>query len=132
MSDPILALEGVGKSFFGVAALRDVTLALGRGRVLGLVGQNGAGKSTLVNILGGVLPPDTGSMRLDGAPYAPGNPRDAERAGFAFIHQELNLFTNLSIAENIFITRMPRRRGRARSTGGSSPRAPPGCWRRSA
>ena len=122
----------MGKSFFGVAALRDVTLALGRGRVLGLVGQNGAGKSTLVNVLGGVLPPDAGSMRLDGAPYAPGNPRDAERAGFAFIHQELNLFTNLTIAENIFITRMPRRRGGHDRPAGARRRAPPGCWRRSA
>ena len=111
MSDTILAFDGIGKSFFGVAAVRDVTLRLERGRVLGLVGQNGAGKSTLMNILGGVLAPDAGAMRLDDAPYAPASPRDAERSGIAFIHQELNLFTNLSIAENVFIGNFPRGRG---------------------
>ncbi len=108
MSDAILALEGIGKSFFGVPAVRDVTLSIGRGRLLGLVGQNGAGKSTLMNVIGGVLPPDLGTMHLEGAPYIPGSARDADRAGIAFIHQELNLFTNLTIAENIFLTHRPR------------------------
>ncbi len=105
MSDTILALEGIGKSFFGVPALSNVTLRLGRGRLLGLVGQNGAGKSTLMNLIGGILRPDSGSMVLEGRSYAPANARDADRAGIAFIHQELNLFTNLTIAENIFLTR---------------------------
>ena len=117
MTDTILALDGIGKSFFGVPAVRDVTLRIGRGRVLGLVGQNGAGKSTLMNILGGVLAPDAGTMRLDDTPYAPATPRDAERRGIAFIHQELNLFTNLDIAENLFIGRLsprPRRADRPR------------------
>ena len=111
MTDAILSLDGVGRSFFGVPALQDVTLRIGRGGVLGLVGQNGAGKSTLVNIVGGVVAADAGTMRLDDAPYAPASPREAERSGIAFIHQELNLFTNLSIAENIFIGRFPRGRG---------------------
>ena len=60
MSDAILALQGISKAFFGIHALRDVSLALGRGRVLGLIGQNGAGKSTLMNMIGGVVRPDSG------------------------------------------------------------------------
>ena len=74
MTGPILELEGISKAFAGIHAVRDVTLSLGRGRVLGLIGQNGAGKSTLMNIVGGVVQPDGGTMRLDGAPYAPSNP----------------------------------------------------------
>ncbi len=112
MSDDILVFENIGRSFFGVAALSAVNLNVGRGRVLGLIGQNGAGKSTLMNIAGGVLGSDTGAMMLDGALYSPVNPRDAGSRGIAFIHQELNLFTNLSIAENIFIAGFPRRRWR--------------------
>ena len=106
---PLLALRGLGKSFFGVPALADVTLEVAAGSVLGLVGENGAGKSTLMNIIGGVLRPDSGRMELDGAPYEPHGPGDATRAGVAFIHQELNLFGNLTVAENIFIEDFPRR-----------------------
>ena len=108
MSQPILELRGIGKSFFGVPVLRDVSLSLAPGRVRGLVGENGAGKSTLMNVMGGVLQPDTGELRLGGAPYAPQNPGDARAAGIGFIHQELNLFTNLSVAENVFIEAFPR------------------------
>ncbi|MET0773785.1 MAG: sugar ABC transporter ATP-binding protein, partial [Candidatus Limnocylindrales bacterium] len=110
MSDAILAMHGIAKAFFGVHALKGVDLDVGRGRVLGVVGQNGAGKSTLMNILGGVVAPDTGEMRLEGQPYQPADPSVAAASGIAFIHQELNLFTNLSIAENIFIAGFPRRR----------------------
>jgi ribose transport system ATP-binding protein len=109
---PALTFDGIGRSFFGVPVLSDVSLSVAAGRVLGLIGQNGAGKSTLMNILGGVLPPDSGVMRLYGEPYAPADPRAATARGVAFIHQELNLFTNLSIAENLFITGFPRRPGR--------------------
>jgi ribose transport system ATP-binding protein len=107
---PILGLGGICKAFFGVPAVSDVTLAVGRGRVLGLIGQNGAGKSTLMNIIGGVLPPDAGTMHLNGAPFMPRVPAEASAAGIAFIHQELNLFSNLSIADNIFIDGFPERR----------------------
>jgi ribose transport system ATP-binding protein len=106
----MLELRDISKAFFGVYALRGVTLNIGRGRILGLVGQNGAGKSTLMNIIGGVVQPDTGMMTLNGQRYAPHNPADASRARIAFIHQELNLFTNLSVAENIFIDDFPVRR----------------------
>lgn len=111
MSDIALEVQAVSKEFFGVYALRDVSLRVRTGRVLGLIGQNGAGKSTLMNIIGGVVQPNHGVMLLDDQPYAPRSPADANRAGIAFIHQELNLFTNLSIAENIFIGDFPRRLG---------------------
>jgi ribose transport system ATP-binding protein len=107
-SDELLSVSVVDKSFAGVRVLNSVSFALSAGRTLGLVGENGAGKSTLMNILGGNHQPDAGRMRLGGQPYAPRNPTDATRHGVAFIHQELNLFPNLSIAENIFLTDFPR------------------------
>ena len=97
MSGAVLSIVGASKSFFGVPVLKNVSLTLGGGRVLGLVGQNGAGKSTLMNIVGGNVTADGGMMQLNGARYAPSNAREAERRGVAFIHQELNLFTNLTI-----------------------------------
>jgi ribose transport system ATP-binding protein len=105
---PVLAVEGLNKSFFGVQVLFDVGFTLCPGEVLGLVGENGSGKSTTMNILGGVHPRDSGRITLDGAPYEPRGPRDAVESGVAFIHQELNLFENLSIQENIFIADFPR------------------------
>jgi ABC-type sugar transport system ATPase subunit len=109
MGDTILRFDSVHKAFFGVTVLEGVTLDIGRGSTVGLVGENGAGKSTLMNILGGVVPLDGGQVLLDGEPYAPRDPSDADRAGIAFIHQELNLFTNLTIAENLFISDFPHR-----------------------
>jgi ribose transport system ATP-binding protein len=111
MSGPIYRFEHVNKGFFGVPVIKDLTLEIGKGRVLGLVGQNGAGKSTLMNLMGGNLALDSGAMAFDGKPYAPASAHDAETAGIAFIHQELNLFSNLSIAENIFLSAMPKGMG---------------------
>ena len=105
----MLTLDRISKSFFGAPALIEVSVALSEGRTLGLVGENGAGKSTLMNILGGNLHPDRGTMTLQGTPFLPRSPRDAETRGIAFIHQELNLFPNLSIAENCFVSGFPRR-----------------------
>jgi ribose transport system ATP-binding protein len=102
-------MEGVIKSFGATRALAGVSLAVNSGEVLGLVGENGAGKSTLVKILGGVLPPDAGSMWLDGAPYSPRGPLDARRAGVAMIHQELTIAPHLTVAENIVLGSEPRR-----------------------
>nr|WP_234023951.1 sugar ABC transporter ATP-binding protein [Sorangium cellulosum] len=99
------------KRFPGVLALRDVHLALGRGEVLGIVGENGAGKSTLMKILAGVEAPDAGDVLLDGRPVALGSVRGALACGIALIHQELNLAENLDIAANIFLGREPRRGG---------------------
>jgi ribose transport system ATP-binding protein len=104
---PMIEFSDIGRSFFGVEVLKGVTFRVKPGQTVGIVGENGAGKSTLMNILGGNLSPDNGGMRLNGRPYAPASPRDAERAGVAFIHQELNLFPNLSIAENIFLRNFP-------------------------
>ena len=107
----MIEFKDIGKSFFGVPVLKGVSFAVPPGQTVGLVGENGAGKSTLMNILGGNLRPESGTMFLAGQPYAPRTPRDAEAAQVAFIHQELNLFPNLSIAENIFIRGFPRASG---------------------
>lgn len=105
----IFETQALTKSFFGITAVSNVSLQVEEGKILGLIGQNGAGKSTLMNLIGGVHQPDSGSMLLAGQAYDPRNPADAKRAGIAFIHQELNLFTNLTIAENIFIDGFPMR-----------------------
>jgi ribose transport system ATP-binding protein len=106
---PFFSAQGLCKSFFGVQVLHDMGFAVRPGQVLGLVGENGSGKSTTMNILGGVLPMDAGRMTLDGAEYRPRGPREAEARGIAFIHQELNLFRNLTVAENLFIAGFPKR-----------------------
>ncbi|MFI5972226.1 sugar ABC transporter ATP-binding protein [Streptomyces sp. NPDC051452] len=106
---PVLALEGVSKSFGAVRALRDVSLELLPGEAHALAGENGAGKSTLIKILAGVHRPDTGEVLLDGEPVVFHGPGDARDAGIAVIHQEPTLFPDLSIAENVFMGRRPRR-----------------------
>ena len=110
-SDYVWQLRNVTKSFALVNVLKNITLSLRRGSILGLVGENGAGKSTLMNILGGVYRRDGGEILLDGDPFEPADPKTSQAAGIAFIHQELNLFTNLSVAENLFITDMPHAGG---------------------
>ena len=107
MSTPLLEFIAVEKSFFGVKVLKGVSFSVPEGGMVGLVGENGAGKSTLMNILGGNLQPSAGSLRFGGESYEPQKPGDAASHGIAFIHQELNLFPNLSIAENIFLTSFP-------------------------
>lgn len=103
MKDILLQLKKVNKSFANVSVLKDIDLTLKKGQVLGLVGENGAGKSTMMNILGGIHQMSSGEMFLQGCPYAPRDPQSATHAGIAFIHQELNLFSNLTVAENLFI-----------------------------
>lgn len=105
--EPILSLKGINKSFFGVQVLFDINLDLYQGEILGLVGENGAGKSTMMNIIGGVLKSDSGSMVINGKDYSPEGPMDATERGISFIHQELSLFTNMSVAENVFIDSFP-------------------------
>lgn len=107
MTTMTLETQHLEKAFFGIAAVKNVSVKLAQGEILGLIGQNGAGKSTLMNIIGGVVLPDSGEIFLRGQPFRPRTPADANRAGIAFIHQELNLFTNLSIAENLFIDGFP-------------------------
>jgi ribose transport system ATP-binding protein len=110
---PLLQVEGLCKSFFGVQVLHNVGFSLQPGNVLGLVGENGSGKSTTMNILGGVHQMDAGRMTFAGEEYRPKNPRDASARGIAFIHQELNLFRNLSVGENLFISAFPKLGGKA-------------------
>jgi ABC-type glutathione transport system ATPase component len=108
VSGPVVFVaERVSKSFAGVTALRDVDFDLRRGEVHALMGENGAGKSTLMKILAGVHTRYDGIIRLDGQSAAFGGVRDAEGAGVAIIHQELNLVPELSVADNIFLGREP-------------------------
>lgn len=103
MSEPVLSFSGIGKRFGDFEALRDVGFDLAAGEVVGLVGANGAGKSTLLKIVGGVLPPSSGGMFLFGQPYRPSSPQSAKSSGIASVFQELNLFLNMSVAENVYI-----------------------------
>lgn len=106
----LLECKNIYKSFGEVTVLKDISLSLEEGQVLGLVGENGAGKSTLMNILSGLLPPTQGTLTLDGHPFLPASPRAAQEAGIAFIHQELNLFPNLSVAENLLLQHLPQKK----------------------
>lgn len=108
---PVLELSGIFKSFPGVKALSDVSLRLFPGEVHTLMGQNGAGKSTLIKVLTGVYTPDRGTIRLAGHAIAPTCTADAQELGISTVYQEVNLCPNLSVAENIFIGRYPRRFG---------------------
>src|SRR5262245_38357104 len=105
----ILEARGLTRAFTGVVALRDVDFALRAGEVHAVMGQNGAGKSTLIKVLTGVYPPDRGELRLNGELIAPSSPAAAQRLGISTVYQEVNLCPNLSVAENIFAGRFPRR-----------------------
>jgi len=108
---PALELNGIYKAFGGVKALSDVALRLYPGEVHTLMGQNGAGKSTLIKVLTGVYAPDSGEIRLDGRIVQPSSTHDAQNLGISTVYQEVNLCPNLSVAENIFIGRYPRKFG---------------------
>ena len=102
---PVMRARGINKVFGATHALKGVDFAVTPGRVTALFGENGAGKSTLMKILAGIETPTTGALELDGRPVVLGGPRDAADRGIAIIHQELSLFPNLSIADNIFMAR---------------------------
>ena len=102
-------MEKINKSFGANQVLTDVDFDLHRGEICALLGENGAGKSTLMNILGGVLPADSGSILLDGRAVQFDTPMASLDAGIGFIHQELNLINDLTIYENMFITHLPRK-----------------------
>ena len=107
----MLRVENVWKSFASVAVLRDVSFDVRPGEVHALAGANGAGKSTLVNIISGVLQPDSGSILWDGKGIGLKSPREGRDLGISFVHQELAIVPQLSVGENIFLGRHPRRRG---------------------
>ena len=107
----MLELRGIEKSYGRVRVLHGVDLDADGGEVLALCGANGAGKSTLIKILSGAFTADAGEIRLDGRPAAIGSARDAHRLGIRTVYQELSLVSNLSVAENILLGRLPARRG---------------------
>jgi ABC-type sugar transport system ATPase subunit/ribose/xylose/arabinose/galactoside ABC-type transport system permease subunit len=98
---PLVELRGIGKSFPGVVALAGVDLALSPGRVHALVGENGAGKSTLLNVLAGLQQPDEGAVHIEGTPVRLGDARAAWEHGIVTVHQEVDLFADLTVLENL-------------------------------
>src|SRR6202451_4326314 len=96
-------IRSLGKHFAGEVALRDVDMGIARGEVHGLVGANGAGKSTLIRCLAGVTVPDEGKILVDGEELRLGSPQASEKAGLAFIHQELNLVPHFSALQNMLL-----------------------------
>jgi ribose transport system ATP-binding protein len=109
--NPILEMEGVSKRFPGVVALDQVSLTVGTGEIVALIGENGAGKSTLMKILGGAISRDSGTVKIDGTPVEIRSPREASLLGIEFIHQELSVLDNLDVAANIFLRREPTKGG---------------------
>ncbi|ARP73791.1 sugar ABC transporter ATP-binding protein [Streptomyces pluripotens] len=109
--DELLRIEGIGKTFPGVVALDGVDFDLRRGEVHVLLGENGAGKSTLIKMLSGAYRPDSGRIFAGGQAVRIHGAQDAERLGIATIYQEFNLVPDLTVAENIFLGRQPRRFG---------------------
>jgi rhamnose transport system ATP-binding protein len=112
MNEYILDLKKISKSFSGVEVLHEVSFSLRPGEVHALLGENGAGKSTLMKIITGVYHPDGGEILLDGAPVHFSDTRESQEAGIAAIYQELSLFPDLDVAENIFVGRQPVTLGR--------------------
>ncbi|TXG01431.1 sugar ABC transporter ATP-binding protein [Massilia arenae] len=108
---PVLDVSGIHKQFPGVKALSDAGLRLYPGEVHTLMGQNGAGKSTLIKVLTGVYQPERGGIVLDGEHIKPRSTQHAQELGISTVYQEVNLCPNLSVAENIFIGRYPKRFG---------------------
>lgn len=108
--EPILKVENVSKRYHGVVALNDVSFDLMPGEVLAIVGENGAGKTTMIKILAGLQRADKGEIYLNKKRFLPHNPRDARKAGISVIHQDLQLVPNLSVALNILLHKLPKRR----------------------
>ncbi|MEV0681618.1 ATP-binding cassette domain-containing protein [Actinosynnema sp. NPDC050436] len=111
MTDPILQLRGLTKSFGPVRVLHDVDFTVQAGEVTALVGDNGAGKSTLVKCIAGIHPADSGEVRFDGRPVRIGGPRDAADLGIEVVYQDLALCDNLDVVENMFLGRERGRYG---------------------
>jgi simple sugar transport system ATP-binding protein len=108
---PLLEIRGLTKTFPGVPALTSVDFTMYPGEVHAVLGENGAGKSTLIKVITGVYRKDAGSIRLQGKEIEPGSPYDAQALGISTVYQELNLVPTLSVAENIFLGRQPKRWG---------------------
>ncbi|MCP9233822.1 sugar ABC transporter ATP-binding protein [Mesorhizobium sp. LMG 17147] len=107
-----LVVSGLCKSYGPVQVLADASFEVRPGEVVALLGENGAGKSTVSNIIAGSTKPDAGTITWRGNPYSPANPAAAIDAGIGMIHQELKLLPDLSVAENVYVGRLPMRGGR--------------------
>ncbi|WP_313119274.1 ATP-binding cassette domain-containing protein, partial [Proteiniclasticum ruminis] len=103
LNQPIVSMKGISKEFNGVYVLKNVDFNIYKGRVMALIGENGAGKSTLMKILTGVYEKTEGEILLQGKSVNFQDTKESQDGGIAFIHQELNLIKDLSIAENIFL-----------------------------
>src|SRR5215208_5049586 len=103
--EPVLEIRGVTKSFPGVKALDNVSFSVGKGEVVGLIGENGAGKSTVLKVLNGIYHPDAGSVFVNGSSVSIASPRDAFDKGIAMVFQEQSVLSSLTVAENIFLGR---------------------------
>jgi simple sugar transport system ATP-binding protein len=101
-----LEVKNISKAFAGVQALDDVSISIDLGEIHCLVGENGSGKSTLIKIIGGVLKPDSGELRINGKFFSPGHAIDSIRKGIQIIYQDLSIFPNLSVAENISLNQL--------------------------
>ncbi len=109
-STPRLRVSGLHKAF-AAPVLRGIDMEVREGEIHALIGANGAGKSTLSKIIAGLLRPDSGTLALEGRPYAPANRRKASEAGVQIVHQELNLIPTLSVGENLYLGDLPTYRG---------------------
>ena len=107
MTQPYLHMTGITKQYPGVIALKNVDFEAYAGEVHALIGANGAGKSTLMNVLGGVIRPDSGEIRIDGTPVTIHSPLEATGRGIAFVHQEMAMLPTLTVAENLHIADFP-------------------------
>lgn len=111
MQETVLTMREVFKSFPGVKALQNVQLTLRKGEVHALMGENGAGKSTLIKVLTGVHPIDAGEIKIEGKSVINHSPEEAQENGISTVYQEISLCPNLTVAENLFIGREPRKFG---------------------
>ena len=111
LDELVLKIEDVHKSFPGTKALKGVSLNVRKGEIHALVGENGAGKSTLMNVISGVLQPDSGKIILNGEEVSFRGPSDAQRKGIGFVHQELALCPHVTVAQNIYMGRLPIKNG---------------------
>ncbi|HEX8787639.1 MAG TPA: ABC transporter ATP-binding protein [Telluria sp.] len=110
MSELLLHISGVNKRFGGLQALTEVGISIARGQIYGLIGPNGAGKTTFFNVITGLYQPDTGRFELDGKPYSPSAPHAVAKAGIARTFQNIRLFGEMSVLENVMVGRHVRTR----------------------
>ncbi len=117
MAESLIELRHVGKRFAGIKALDDVSLSVRRGEIHCLAGENGSGKSTIIKVMSGVYQPDDGEVLIDGEPVRRLTPADSVARGIQVIYQDLSLFGNLSVAENLAMNGLLKDRRRAMRWG---------------